>query len=62
MSPFSMLRIRAFWRRLSPFDVAAVVVAIAYVLSQAAGSIGITIPFSGFLGFLFILAIVYALF
>lgn len=57
-----MLRIRAFWRRLSPFDVAAVVVAIAYVLSQAAGSIGITIPFSGFLGFLFILAIVYALF
>ncbi|MGB8849093.1 MAG: SpoIIE family protein phosphatase [Candidatus Acidiferrales bacterium] len=47
---------------MSPFDVAAVVVAIAYVLSQAAGSIGITIPFSGFLGFLFILAIVYALF
>ncbi len=62
MSRFSMLRIRALWRRLSPYDVAAVVVATAYVLSQAAGAIGIAIPFSGFLGFLFILTIVYALF
>ena len=57
-----MLRVRALWRRLSPFDVAAVVVAVAYFLSWLAASLGVAIPFSGFLGFLFILAIAYGLF
>jgi phosphoserine phosphatase RsbU/P len=62
MSEFSMLRARAIWRRLSPYDVAAAVVAAAYVFTQLAGSFGVAIPFSGFFGFLFILSVVYALF
>ena len=62
MSPFSMLRVRALWRRLSAFDVAAVIVAVAYFLSRLTASLGVAIPFSGFFGFLFILAIAYGLF
>ncbi|HEY4739593.1 MAG TPA: SpoIIE family protein phosphatase [Candidatus Acidoferrales bacterium] len=62
MPQFSMLRVRALWRRLSAFDIAAVVVAIAYVLSRLGSSFGIAVPFSEFLGFLFILAIAYGLF
>jgi len=57
-----MDRARAVWRVLSPFDVAAVIVAIAFVLCQVALSLGLAVPFSGYFGLLFLVAIVYAVF
>ncbi len=62
MSRLPLLRVRAFWRTLSPFDVAALVVAAVYVASRATESAGVFFPLYRLIGYLFALAIVYALF
>jgi phosphoserine phosphatase RsbU/P len=62
MSKLSLSRLRAVWRTLSPLDVAAVGVAVLYLLSRVADSAGTVIPLHGLIGYLFVLTIVYALF
>ncbi|MGB9404248.1 MAG: SpoIIE family protein phosphatase [Candidatus Acidiferrales bacterium] len=62
MSRFSILRLRAFWRRVSPLDIVALGIIVAYALARVARSIGISFPFSGLLGLLFVLALAYFVF
>ena len=62
MARFSLTRLRALWRLLSPLDVAAIVVAALYVLSRLIESAGVFFPLYRLIGYLFVLSIVYAIF
>jgi len=61
MARLSLNRVRAFWRRLTLFDRAALVVVFLYVLARVVVLGFGSVPGSGLLGFLCILAVGYLL-
>jgi sigma-B regulation protein RsbU (phosphoserine phosphatase) len=59
MSRFSTLRVRAFWRRVTPLDLICFTAVLLYVLSRFLRDFGVSIPFGGPLVFLFVISLVY---
>jgi phosphoserine phosphatase RsbU/P len=59
MTHFSPRRFWLFLRRTSPLDRFALVILILYLAARVARALGVVVPFSTFLGFLSVAAIVY---
>ncbi len=59
MGGLSLNQLRSAWRRSSPFDRAALLVAALYALARLARGLGANPPFTGLLGFFFFLACAY---
>ena len=57
-----MLRVRAFWRRVTPLDLIALAVIVLYFLTRFFRDLGISLPFSPLIGFLFLLSLIYFVF
>ena len=62
MSRFSMQRVRAFWRRVAPLDLIALAAILLYLLARFLREFGMSFPFSGPIGLLFLLSLVYFVF